>query len=132
MTEPRAGHTATALGDGRVLIAGGRTSIGVTASVELYDPATGISVARGALSVPRADHAAARLLDDRVLTVGGTDGTSPLAIAEIFDPASGSTSPLAAFMSTPNEALGDDASRWPRAHCRWQRWQPRPRVRGDV
>ena len=74
MSEARAGHTATALADGRVLIAGGRTSAGVTSSFELYDPASGVSTVAGALSLPRVHHAAARLIDKRVLIVGGSDG----------------------------------------------------------
>ena len=42
MAAPRSEHTATFLGTGKVLVAGGRTTSGVrVATAELYDPATG-------------------------------------------------------------------------------------------
>ena len=118
MSVGRAGHTLTALSDGRLLIAGGRTADGLTDSTELYDLTTGGSTATGALSLPRADHAAARLADDRVLIVGGWDGTAAVAMAEVFDPATGSISSLPASLSAAAyAAVGDNASRRPRAGC---------------
>ena len=43
LIEPRAGLSAAALADGRVVFAGGRTAAGVAASVEVFDPQTGSS-----------------------------------------------------------------------------------------
>ncbi len=99
MSVARAGHTVTALRDGRLLFAGGRTAQGLSSSAELFDPATGASTAAGSLSLARAEHAAARLADNRVLIVGGWDGSAALATAEILDPASGSASVLPVSLS---------------------------------
>lgn len=93
----RYAHTAANLPDGRVLIAGGyatNSSIGMTTSVELYDPATGTTASATALAVARAEHATATLADGRILVVGGVGlsgggGSTNLASAEIYDPATG-------------------------------------------
>jgi hypothetical protein len=80
MTTPRAGHTATLLNTGKVLIAGGNTS-----SAELYDPSTGAFTATGGMAVSRVGHTATLLTDGRVLIAGG-QGTT---LAELYDPAAG-------------------------------------------
>lgn len=77
MATKRASHTATLLGDGRVLIVGDG---GGTA--EVWNPASRTFGPAGTLSEPHADHAATLLPDGRVLVVGGTS-------AEIWDPGSG-------------------------------------------
>lgn len=78
----RDGQTATALADGRVLIAGGNDILSgePSAAAELFDPRTGATTA---IQMQRAhsDHAAVRLGDGRVLIVGGPEP------AELFDPA---------------------------------------------
>lgn len=72
LTEPRAGHTATLLPDGRILVVGGITAAGATlATAELYDPTTGSSVPTGSLATPRGLHSAALLPTGDVLIVGG-------------------------------------------------------------
>lgn len=90
MNEARYRHTATLLLDGRVLVAGGASSDEITASAEVYDPATGVWSLVGALGEPRYDHTATRLADGRVLAAGGlTVGDEMLDSAELFDPATG-------------------------------------------
>ncbi len=91
LAEPRVGHTATALHDGRVLITGGYPdeNRAPLPSAEVYDPATGRFGPTGAMSVGRGAHTATLLRDGRVLVVGGVDGTGVTLGAEIYDPATG-------------------------------------------
>jgi hypothetical protein len=86
---------ATLLTNGKILFAGGEdgeTSIGFD-SGELYDPATGTSIATGKMTTPRFDHTSTLLPDGTVLIAGsqrsGADGGSALASAEVYDPATG-------------------------------------------
>jgi hypothetical protein len=87
MTQPRVGHTATALVDGRVLLVGGWPAEGVppTASAEIYDPTLGTFAATGSMAVRRGGHSATRLPDGRVLVVGDTDSST----VEVYDPRTG-------------------------------------------
>src|SRR5207302_1522559 len=85
---PRAGHAATVLADGRVLITGGRDSAGIiVATAEVFDPANQTSIAIGMLNTARIDHTATLLANGRVLIAGGTSSSGALTSAEIFDPA---------------------------------------------
>jgi hypothetical protein len=91
----RNSHTATALNDGTVLVAGGlfyRT--GTTASAERFDPASGTWSVTGVLNDARASHAAGLLNDGTVLVAGGTPGgcCSGLHSAELYDPVAGTWS----------------------------------------
>jgi len=93
MVSPSRGyHTATLLGDGQVLVAGGQTvaegSGSYFSSAELYDPATGTFSSTGPMAEARESDTATLLRDGRVLIVGGQNDRS-LASAEIFDPISG-------------------------------------------
>src|SRR5438552_6574676 len=68
----RAGHSATRLVDGRILIAGGENAGGTLSTAEVYDPATQrFSIIVGNLAFSRAEHTATLLSDGRVLLAGG-------------------------------------------------------------
>jgi hypothetical protein len=87
-------HTATLLSNGKVLVAGGQSNSGPSASAELYDPASGTWSATGDLPSSRQEHTAVLLPDGRVLVAGGTGGSNytPLATAELYDPSGGTWS----------------------------------------
>lgn len=90
MLEPRSGHTATLLQDGKVLIAGGmRRNQDFYSSAELYDPATRKFQATGAMAVARVGHAAVLLHSGKVLIAGGWVGRGCTDSAELYDPATG-------------------------------------------
>lgn len=96
MTVARAAHTATALPDGRVLVAGGCTTSGCEdpeggRRAEIYSPDTGNFVPAGEMSTSRVGHTATGLPGGRVLLIGGYtgEGTAPLAATELYDSAVG-------------------------------------------
>jgi N-acetylneuraminic acid mutarotase len=81
---PRDGHTATALQDGRVLVAGGGDGTGnFPTSTEIYDPVEDSWRETGSLNFGRAGHTATLLPDGTVLVAGGGEQT-----VELFDPRS--------------------------------------------
>jgi len=96
----RVAHSATLLGNGKVLIAGG-TDLGGQqhlAAAELYDPVTNSFTLAGFLNVGRFSHTATLLQDGRVLIAAGGQIPSPgfsisLSSAELYDPATGAFSP---------------------------------------
>jgi hypothetical protein len=91
----RAGHTATALPDGRILLVGGWTSGGRTAAVEIFDPSSSSFLRVADLSAPRAGHTATALGEGRVLIAGGETEKGPATQSEIFDPRTGRFLPAA-------------------------------------
>jgi hypothetical protein len=92
MSVARALHTATRLGNGQVLIAGGENDgDNSLASAELYNSGTGLFTLTGSMSVARQGHTATLLDDGTVLVVGGysTAGGGLTATAEIYNPTTG-------------------------------------------
>ena len=95
---------AVALGNGKVLLAGGRTlntGLEFLSAAHLYDPQTDGWTTTGSMSTARSDAAAVLLADGRVFVVGGTGG--PSNQAEIYDPVTESWSLTA---SSPGTSLG--------------------------
>ena len=85
----RAYHTATLLGDGKVLVVGGRGTEN-PAPAEVYDPATGSFALTGSLRQRREHHTATLLPDGNVLIIGGYGPGGPLlASVELYDTAAG-------------------------------------------
>jgi hypothetical protein len=93
MSAARAGHTATALANGKVLVVGGENQGGALAGAELYDPATNKWSAAGQLQTARYGQAAVLLTNGKVLVVGGrASGSAPISSTEQYDPAANSWS----------------------------------------
>jgi Kelch motif/Galactose oxidase, central domain len=86
MTTPRFAHTATLLGDGKVLIAGGG-NFDRLASAEIYDPATATFSATGKMTRTRVGHTATLLCDGKVLIAAARDSSD--RSAELYDPSTG-------------------------------------------
>jgi len=103
---PRSGHTATLLPDGRVLVAGGRstsnTGVDTLDSAEIYDAVTGLWTVTGTLGKPRVGHAAMLLPSGKLLVaggevvtwvMGGTFRRELVGTAELYDPDTGTWTP---------------------------------------
>ena len=78
LKEPRQGHTATLLPDGKVLVTGGAHS----AYAELYDPAARTFDVIGVMTTARTGHTATMLNNGKVLIAGGASWPS----AELYEP----------------------------------------------
>jgi N-acetylneuraminic acid mutarotase len=82
LAQPRTGHQATLLPDGRVLVTGGDAVLAgdgtfdphSLATAEIYDPATGAWSAAAAMPGGCSRHRALLLRSDDVLLLGGTGG----------------------------------------------------------
>lgn len=104
MSTVRTGYTATLLGNGKVLVAGGWVpGTGPLATAELFDPATGTFAATGSMGTARSDHTATLLNDGRVLVAGGTDSNVDFATAELYDPTTGKFMPTTGSMGTARD-----------------------------
>jgi N-acetylneuraminic acid mutarotase len=92
LATPRALQTATLLGNGKVLVAGGNNSAFLS-SAELYDPASNTWTAAASMATARTSHTATRLANGKVLVAGGNNSAF-LSSAELYDPASNVWSPV--------------------------------------
>ena len=95
MLEPRSGHTATLLPDGKILIAGGmRRNQDFYRSAEIFDPASGKFSQTAEMHEPRVGHIAVLLKSGKVLIAGGWVGRGCTDSAEMYDPKTGRFDPL--------------------------------------
>ena len=102
LAERRAGHTATLLGGGRLLIAGGYNGE-YLASLEVFEPSARSFRPTGSLLEGRGGHTATLMPDGRVLFVGGVGrGWTFLRSAELYDPETGRSEPVGS-MNVPRE-----------------------------
>jgi hypothetical protein len=100
LRDARAGHSATLLSNGKVLVVGGYNGQDRLASAEIYDPATGMWTATGSLKLGRTIHAAALLGNGKVLVAGGAiSGTSSTATCELYDSATGTWTNTGAMLT---------------------------------
>ncbi len=98
----RAGHTATLLPDGSVLITGGRRKErDILNSAEIFDPQTFRSRLLAAqLTTPRTEHAATLVPTGEVLVAAGRDTNGVLFSTELFQ-RDGTFHPLSATVQVP-------------------------------
>ncbi|MHB2025875.1 MAG: kelch repeat-containing protein [Elusimicrobiota bacterium] len=106
MANARSNFTATLLGSGKVLVAGGSQGNAVLNQAEIYNPATNAFSPTALMETPRDYHTATLLVNGNVLAAGGftSNGTSTgtTNTAEIYYPASGLWAPTSS-MSAPRE-----------------------------
>jgi len=90
LAQPRSGHSTTLLGTGEVLVAGGYSGGGFTATAEIFDPGTGtFRAAVNTMSTVRYMHTATVLSSGLVLLAGGSKND---IAADLFDPRTGTFS----------------------------------------
>lgn len=91
LAQPRHGHTASLLRDGRVLVAGGIGSgrHRMLSSVEIWNPRTNRFKTITPMNHARSDHVAVTLKDGRVFVAGGLKGIHALKSAEVWHPKQG-------------------------------------------
>jgi hypothetical protein len=106
LLQARAGHTATLLKDGRVLIAGGFDAGGrALRTTEYFDPVANTLSAGPELTTARAAHVAARM-GDRVVAVGGTSMDRALSSTDVFSHGTWQPGPTLMVGRVKHAALG--------------------------
>ncbi|HTT86963.1 MAG TPA: choice-of-anchor D domain-containing protein, partial [Acidimicrobiales bacterium] len=103
MNHARAGQSATSLGGGWVLVAGGGTR-----TSEIYEPGRGVWVPTGSLGTARTDQTATLLNDGDVVVAGGSGpDQEPLSTAEVYEPGVGPLVQLSApTLAFPTQQVG--------------------------
>lgn len=97
----RAGHTATLLPNGIVLVFGGFNGVLRLTTSEVYNPATGVWTNTGPLAIGRTTQTATLLSNGKVLAAGGhVSASGSTATCELYDPATGTWTATGA-MATP-------------------------------
>jgi hypothetical protein len=112
LQEPRAGFASVLLDDGSILSIGGFGAAGdARASIERFDPSTGLSLVVGHMVVPRVWPGAALMPSGKVAIVGGrsalVDGID-LSTVEVFDPANTDVATSVTCVSGQGECQLDD------------------------
>ncbi len=88
--------TATTIGNGMILAAGGigtgtnPNQTQVFKSAELFDPSSGTWTLTADMNVTRAEHAAVELADGRAMVISGATASKATATVEIFTPGAAS------------------------------------------
>jgi N-acetylneuraminic acid mutarotase len=86
----RAGHSVTSLPSGKLLVAGGYSSVdGILDTLEEYDPELDEWQEVASLDTERQGHGASLLPDGRVLFAGGESDAGATTSVEVYDPPSG-------------------------------------------
>jgi hypothetical protein len=93
MSSQRSEPAAVLLQGGLVLVAGGRSSVGVSASAELFDPAgaggAGTFASTGSMTSARELQTATLLANGSVIVTGGQNASGDLQTADLYGPAAG-------------------------------------------
>lgn len=104
LIQPRYAHTATLLGNGKVLIAGGwvNHSAGAVANADLYDPVTGQFTPTPPMTIAMAYRTATLLGNGKVLIAGGDNGLETgTNQAELYDPRTNTFTTVPTPMTAP-------------------------------
>ena len=111
MNSDRAGHTATLLGNGKVLLAGGFDGTQALKTAEVYDPSSNTFTATSSdMTSERVGGTATLLSDGNVLLAGGQPGSLtsgpylPLSSAELYSPATNKFSKTGSMTSAREES----------------------------
>jgi len=95
---PRAGHGSAVLG-GKVYVAGGYTSSGITSALEVYDPTTNSWSTNQSMGSAR-NGVGLVALNGLLYAIGGDSPSGMLASVESYDPATDSWTPRGSMLST--------------------------------